>query len=84
MQRAKLFIWLAAISGYTGIGMVLGWLASDQVDMTPLWIGIVMIFLGSVLTGMYISSRQKSTTNDSSVAEDKRRIADSTAIDTKL
>lgn len=36
MKKGKLFKYLAAASGYIGIGLVLGYVLSDQVSNTPL------------------------------------------------
>lgn len=57
MARKRLFYYLAAASGYLGIGMLLGYALSDQTTNTPLWVGIVLTLLGAILLGMGISAR---------------------------
>lgn len=56
MKKGTLFKYLAAASGYIGIGLVLGYVLSDQVSNTPLWVGGLLIVLGAILLGMTISS----------------------------
>ncbi|MDB5182204.1 MAG: hypothetical protein JWP13_967 [Candidatus Saccharibacteria bacterium] len=58
MAKRRLFIYMAAASGYIGIGLLLGYALSDQLTNTPLWIGIVLLLLGSILLGMFISARE--------------------------
>lgn len=58
MAKRRLFKYLAAASGYTGLGLILGYVLSDQATNTPLWIGVVLAFLGAVLIGMFISSTE--------------------------
>lgn len=58
MAKRQLFKYLAAASGYTGLGLILGYVLSDQATNTPLWIGVVLAFLGAVLIGMFISSTE--------------------------
>lgn len=57
MTKRRLFIWVAAAGGYIGFGMILGYLLSDQANNTPLWVGGILLLLGAVLLGMFISSR---------------------------
>ncbi len=68
MARRKLFTWLAAASGYTGVGMVLGYMFSDKANNTPLWVGGLLILLAALLLGMYISSRPEISSTVSSDA----------------
>jgi peptidoglycan/LPS O-acetylase OafA/YrhL len=73
MHKRQLFMWLAAASGYIGLGMVLAYTMTDKTTNTPAWIGGVLVLLGSVLLGMFISSQSEkrhSTTTDRPV-EDK-------------
>lgn len=58
MGRRRLFIYLAAAAGYIGIGMLLGFALGDQMNNTPLWIGIILVLAGAVLLGMSISARE--------------------------
>lgn len=60
MEKRRLFKYLAAASGYTGLGLILGYVLSDQATNTPLWIGVVLAFFGAVLIGMFISSTEAS------------------------
>jgi F0F1-type ATP synthase assembly protein I len=60
MARRKLFRYLAAAAGYIGIGLILGYVLSDQTTNTPLWVGIVLTLLGAILLGMFISARDDS------------------------
>jgi drug/metabolite transporter (DMT)-like permease len=60
MNRRSLFTWLAAASGYTGIGMLLGYSFGDKANNTPLWLGALLVLLGALLLGMYVSSREGS------------------------
>ena len=56
MNKAKLFLSLAAASGFTGLGMVLGYTLGEGIKNTPLWVGGLLIFLGAVMLGMFISA----------------------------
>ena len=64
MEKRKLFKYLAAASGYTGLGLILGYVLSDQATNTPLWIGVVLTLLGAILLGMFISSTTAPASND--------------------
>lgn len=68
MKKGKLFKYLAAASGYTGIGMVLGYVLSDQVSNTPLWVGGLLVMLGAILLGMTISAYDPNGSKSSSTA----------------
>jgi F0F1-type ATP synthase assembly protein I len=57
MSKRRLFLFLASAAGYIGLGMLLGYVLSDQTTNTPLWIGIVLTLLGAILLGMFISAR---------------------------
>jgi ABC-type Mn2+/Zn2+ transport system permease subunit len=57
MHRRQLFMWLAAASGYIGLGMVLAYTMTDKTTNIPAWVGGVLVLLGAVLLGMFISSR---------------------------
>jgi drug/metabolite transporter (DMT)-like permease len=67
MQKRQLFMWLAAASGYIGIGMVLAYTMTDKVKNAPAWLGAVLVLLGSILLGMYISSARELKHGDDSV-----------------
>ena len=71
MNKAKMYIWLAAASGFTGIGMLLGYTLGNATENTPLWVGAMLIILGAVLAGMAISSRQPSNARTRSRQEDE-------------
>lgn len=58
MAKRRLFMYLAAASGYTGIGLMLGYVLSDQATNTPLWVGVALTLLGAILLGMFISARE--------------------------
>jgi drug/metabolite transporter (DMT)-like permease len=57
MSKRKLFLSLASAGGYIGLGMLLGYVFSDRTTNTSLWVGILLVLLGAVLLGMYISSK---------------------------
>ncbi|HET6924332.1 MAG TPA: hypothetical protein VFH39_00695 [Candidatus Saccharimonadales bacterium] len=57
MNRRRTYLWLAAASGYTGFGVIVGYLLSNHTSNAALWLGIVLLFLYAVLLGMYISAR---------------------------
>ena len=61
MAKRKLFLYLAAASGYIGLGLILGYLLSDQTTNNPLWVGVVLTFFGAILMGMFISAHDEST-----------------------
>lgn len=56
MNKRKSYILLAVASGFTGIGMMLGYSLGDSASNTPLWLGALLLLLGAVLLGMAISS----------------------------
>lgn len=58
MSSRKVFIWLAATSGFLGIGMMFGQAIGNSTDNTPLWIGGGLVILGAVLLGMAISAKE--------------------------
>jgi Na+-driven multidrug efflux pump len=67
MSKRRLFIFLASAAGYIGIGLLLGYVLSDQTTNTPLWLGIVLTLAGAILLGMFISAREdRAATTDSS------------------
>lgn len=68
MSRRKVFIWLAAASGYTGIGMLLGYSFSDKTSNTAMWLGLLLILLAAIVLGMYISARAEKPQETSSTA----------------
>lgn len=70
MVKRKLFLYLAAASGYVGIGMLLGYSLSDKATNTALWLGIVLVILCSILIGMYISAREPLRGDNSTTAND--------------
>lgn len=57
MSKRRLFIYLAAATGYIGIGMLLGYSFGERTINTALWIGILLVLISAVLIGMYISAR---------------------------
>lgn len=61
MARRRLFLDLAAAAGYTGVGMLLGYVFSNTTTNTALWVGILLVLLGAVLLGMFISARHETT-----------------------
>jgi hypothetical protein len=71
MAKRRLFKYLAAASGYTGLGLILGYVLSDQATNTPLWIGVVLAFLGAVLIGMFISSTETTGSAGTTDASDQ-------------
>lgn len=66
MQKRQLFLWVAALGFYTGLGMVLGFVLSDQAQTAPAYIGALLILLGAILLGMYISSTREPRPEDTS------------------
>ncbi len=65
MKKGRLFKYLAAASGYTGIGLLLGYMLSDKLNDNPLWFGAPLLLLGAILLGMSISSRDIPTSTSS-------------------
>lgn len=59
MAKRKLFLYLASAGGYIGIGMLLGYALGDHTTNTGLWLGILLVILGAVLLGMFISARSE-------------------------
>jgi peptidoglycan/LPS O-acetylase OafA/YrhL len=59
MAKRRVFLNLAAAAGYIGLGMLLGYTFSDKTTNTGLWLGSLLVVLGAVLLGMYISARSE-------------------------
>lgn len=74
MSKGKLFKYLAAASGYIGIGLLLGYMLSDKLNDNPLWFGGLLTLLGAILLGMAISSKdaKPSATATDTAAELRR------------
>lgn len=68
MNMFKLYISMAQLSGYIGLGVVLGAMLGDTSSNTPFWVGGILVFTGAILLGMSITSRPAEA-GDSSAAD---------------
>ena len=58
MKKRKMFTWLACASGFIGLGMLIGHAMSGGTNNSAMWVGAILVVLGSVLAGMAISSQE--------------------------
>lgn len=66
MNKLNIYRWLAVISLFIGVGMVLGYSLGKNGSNSPMWIGGILVFLGAVLFGMAVgvdSSTRSKTKN---------------------
>lgn len=57
MNKSTIYAWISAVSGFIGIGMILGANLANGTSDTPLWIGGILILLAAIILGMAITSR---------------------------
>jgi len=73
MNNLKLYVILAQLCGYTGIGVILGYILGNGSSRTAIWVSGILIFISAIFIGMALASRMP----------DKNINADDTTSDVK-
>ena len=59
MNNLKLYIFLAQLCGYLGIGVILGYILGDGSSRTAVWVAGILVFVSAIFIGMALASRQE-------------------------
>lgn len=58
MNNLKLYVFLAQLCGYLGVGVILGYILGEGSSRTAIWVSGILIFVSAIFIGMSLASRQ--------------------------
>lgn len=58
MSNMKLYVFLAQLTGYLGIGVILGYILGEGSSRTAIWVAGLLVFVSAIFIGMSLASRQ--------------------------
>ena len=59
MENMKLYVFLAQLCGYLGLGVILGYILGEGSSRTAVWVAGLLIFISAIFIGMSLASRSE-------------------------
>lgn len=58
MDNMKLYVFLAQLCGYLGLGVILGYILGEGSSRTAIWVAGLLIFVSAIFIGMGLATKQ--------------------------
>lgn len=59
MNNLRLYVFLAQLCGYLGIGVILGYILGEGSSRTAIWVAGLLIFVSAIFIGMGLATKQE-------------------------